>query len=326
MNNLLPSTTAASDLATVPGPASPPDIVAAWLAGREPTTLAAYQQSLADFAAWLQVTTADAAARLLSNGAGAANGLALAYRVAMTDRDLKPSTIAVRLSALRSLVKVARLTGVVNWDLEVPMPRVKAYRDTRGPGLASVAGIVTAAANRDDAKGKRDLAIIRLLYDVALRRAEVVSLDVEHFDPENRRLSVKGKGDNGRVWITLPDATAQAVHDWISERGDAPGPLFVELATGKKLRLSGTSVGRIVTKAGNALGVKARPHGLRHTAITAALDATGGDVRTVARFSRHAKIDTVLKYDDNRIDLAGSVASLVAAAVNQQAQQDNGSR
>jgi hypothetical protein len=57
------------------------------------------------------------------------------------------------------------------------------------------------------------------------------------------------------------------------------------------------------------------PHRLRHAAITQALDGTGGDVRRVKRFSRHAKIDTLLAYDDNRTDQAGEVSALLANGV-----------
>jgi integrase/recombinase XerC len=42
------------------------------------------------------------------------------------------------------------------------------------------------------------------------------------------------------------------------------------------------------------------PHRMRHTSITAALDATDGNVRAVQKLSRHAKIDTLLVYDDAR--------------------------
>ena len=43
-----------------------------------------------------------------------------------------------------------------------------------------------------------------------------------------------------------------------------------------------------------------RFHGLRHEGITAALNATNGDVRTVRMFSGHAKLETLLRYDDQR--------------------------
>jgi hypothetical protein len=57
---------------------------------------------------------------------------------------------------------------------------------------------------------------------------------------------------------------------------------------------------------------RVRPHGFRHHAITRALDLTSGDLRRVQRFSRHRDPRTVLRYDDNRRDLGGEVASLVA--------------
>ena len=49
--------------------------------------------------------------------------------------------------------------------------------------------------------------------------------------------------------------------------------------------------------------------------MTDALDATGGDVRMVQRFSRHRDLRTLTIYDDNRLDLGGDVARLVAGRV-----------
>ena len=72
---------------------------------------------------------------------------------------------------------------------------------------------------------------------------------------------------------------------------------------------------RIVGELGERLRLKVRPHGLRHAAITKILDLTRGDVRAVARFSRHRDIRTLTRYDDNRVDLGGEVARLVAAGV-----------
>jgi len=59
-----------------------------------------------------------------------------------------------------------------------------------------------------------------------------------------------------------------------------------------------------------------RSHGLRHAAITEALEPTNGNVRAVARFSRHRSISVVMKYDDARDDMAGKVAKLVAEAAS----------
>ena len=68
----------------------------------------------------------------------------------------------------------------------------------------------------------------------------------------------------------------------------------------------------MVRALGAAVGLSVRPHGLRHAAIAAALDLTG-DLRAVRRFSRHRDVWTVGRYDDNRADLGGKVAQLVAA-------------
>jgi integrase/recombinase XerC len=54
-----------------------------------------------------------------------------------------------------------------------------------------------------------------------------------------------------------------------------------------------------------------RPHGLRHASVTAALDA-GVDIRKVQKFSRHRDLRTLTLYDDNRSDMAGEVAAVVA--------------
>ena len=55
-----------------------------------------------------------------------------------------------------------------------------------------------------------------------------------------------------------------------------------------------------------------RPHGLRHAAITAVLDRSGGNLRAAAKFSRHRDIRTLMIYDDNREDLGGAMARLIS--------------
>jgi integrase/recombinase XerC len=82
-------------------------------------------------------------------------------------------------------------------------------------------------------------------------------------------------------------------------------------------RLTGDGVAVIIAELAQEAGLEGhvRPHGLRHASITHALDATGGDVRAVQRHSRHRDVKTLQLYDDNRTDLAGRVAALVALSV-----------
>lgn len=289
-------------------PPAAPELVAAFLAGRSPQTLRAYRADIEDFARWLGVPDLDAAAeRLIAHGAGPANAVVLAYRANLRDRQLAAATVNRRLAALRSLVTLARTLGLVSWTLTVPGLPAEAYRDTRGPGLAGVRQLLRRTGKRLDAKGRRDHAIIRLLFDLGLRRSEVVATDRGDLNLEAGTLAVLGKGRTAKVLLTLPEPTRDALTAWLAARGDDPGPLFCGLDRARQGgRLSSTSVYRMV----RALG--ARPHGLRHTAITAALDLTG-DLRAVQRFSRHRDVRVLTYYDDNRADLGGGVARRVAA-------------
>lgn len=290
------------------------EAVALFLAGKSPRTVDAYRLDLSTFAAYVGAGSLDeAAADLLGNGPGHAQARVLGYRAALLDQGLSPATVNRRLAAVRSLVSMARTLGLVAFALEIPGVKTQRYRDTRGPGLSGFRVLLEAAAG-DDMKARRDTAVLRLLWDLALRRAEVVALDLEHYAPSAGTLSILGKGRRERETLTLPPATKAALDRWIALRGTEPGPLIYTLDHRRpRGRLTGVGLWTIVRRLSQDAGIApVRPHGLRHAAITAALDATQGDVRRVQRFSRHRDIRTLGLYDDNRSDLGGEVAALVA--------------
>ena len=300
---------------------APPAVTAepfleAFLAGRSPQTMDAYRRDLRDFAGFVGVADpARAAEELLGRGAGQANLLAIRYRAALLDRGLSPASVNRKLAALRSLVKMARLAGLVPFSLEVENVRSQAYRDTRGPGLAGYRLMLGAVEARGDAKGARDGAMLHLLFDLGLRRAEVVSLDLSDLDLGAGVVSVLGKGRRERVALTLPDPTRCAIERWLDHRGLEEGPLFLSMDRAGKGsgRLTGRALHQVVQTIGLKVGLNVWPHALRHASITTALDMTGGDVRAVAKFSRHMDIRVLGRYDDNREDMAGAIARLIAA-------------
>jgi len=282
-------------------------LVSAFLSGRNEQTLKAYRQDLEDFRAFVGAGTLDeTAGLLLGRGHGEANALALAYKSALVERGLSPASINRRLAALRSLVKLARTLGLVPWTLEVENVRTEPYRDTRGPGREGFCLLLAELDRRGNPKAKRDKVAIRLLYDLGLRRGEVVSLDVEDVDLEAGTVAVMGKGRTEKTRLTLPPETQDALRGWLSVRGDTPGPLFLNFDRAKKgRRLTGAGLYALVRKLGQSGGADVWPHGLRHAAITEALDLTEGDVRAVQRFSRHRDVRVLTIYDDNRTDMAG---------------------
>jgi len=293
-----------------------PGLVAAWLEGRNERTRRAYAQDLDSFRQFIGASTIDEAAEvLLERGHGAANGTALAYRAYLKERRLSAATINRRLASLRSLVHLARTLGLVPWTLEVSNLKAETYRDTRGPGRAGFRSLLQALAGRTDTKARRDLALLRLLHDLGLRRAEVVGLDLEHLDLAGSRLLVLRKGKTDRVWLTIPAPTLVALKDWLVVRGDGPGQLFVGFRGGKGKRLSGGGLYRVVRNLGRRAGVQVRPHGLRHTAITEAVkaaQANGMSLEEVLDFSGHADVRTLMVYRDRERNVQGRLAELVA--------------
>lgn len=295
------------------------DLMAAFLAGRNKRTLRAYAGDLLDFAKFLSQPTAKAAVELLvSLPPGSANAAALGYKAHLAARKLKAATIARRLAALRSMVKLARTLGHITWALDVESPKAQPYRDTRGPGVEGWrAMLVAVQAGPDTPKARRDAAMLWLLYGRGLRRGELVALDLADVDlsPEAPSVAIVGKGQTQKEPLTIAEPCRAALARWVEVRGHHSGPLFGPLDPGADPhgRLTGDGVALIVRALGRRAGLKARvrPHGLRHASITQALDL-GRDVRDVAKFSRHRNIQTVLIYDDRRKDVGGDIARQLA--------------
>lgn len=312
-------------IATVVGPFVPihspawlEGLIYSFLNGRNESTIRAYGRDLDCFRAFTKTTDLDEAAQLLfSHGHGPANALALAYKAYLIEQGLQATTINRRLAALRSLAKMARTLGFIPWTLEVQNVKgATPYRDTRGPGRSAVQRLFDTNGNRLRPKALRDQAAIRLLYDLGLRRAEVVSLDLADVDLGTSKLSVLGKGRSQKHLLSLPEPTKAALTAWLEVRGPEAGPLFTNFDRASKgRRLTGTSLYRIVRALGARIGLEIRPHGLRHTAITEACKAAqtnGVGLEEVLQFSRHKDVRTLMIYRDRERDVQGQLAACVA--------------
>ena len=290
-------------------------LVDAFLAGRRPTTLAAYRADLEAFRCYTGTSTVAYAAKwLLDSPQDFAKLLVSLYQLEMSKRGLQATTINRRLATLRSLVKLANAHGLVTWTLPVENVPVQPYRDTGGPDRDGFRAMLDAAGAQPGPKGLRDVALLRLLHDLGLRRSEAVRLDVEDVELQRNWIFIPGKERAPRELVSLPEPTRAALAAWLEARGSEPGPLFINSdRAGKGHRLTGAAVYHIVGWLGAKAGLTVRPHGLRHLAIATALERTNGDMRAVATFSRHKDLRTLSRYVGSRSDLAGKVASLVAA-------------
>jgi len=298
------------------------DAIALWLSGfTSENTRRAYRREIEAFGVFAGYEDAAAAvANFIALSDGQAHAAADAWRAYKIARGLSPASVNRSMAALNSFVEAARRYGLTTLRLEAKGVKSRAYRDTRGPGMRALRSMIDVAASQSKPeKAARDVAILRLATALGLRRGEIAEMNIGHVDLAGSMISIKGKGRNERETLTIPANVRAALAAWLALRGteDRDAPLFVALTNAARgHRLTGEGIRQIVSEQiGKEAGVKARPHGLRHTAITAALDAFNGDFRKVRDFSRHASLETVRRYDDNRNNFACSVASAIDAII-----------
>ena len=278
------------------------DLIASHLRGKSVNTARAYAADFRAFGLFLSAPGAEAVEMLVTANKAEAFAVVLNWRNQMIEQGLSPATINRRLSALRSVVKLGRMSGVCDWSLEVDNVASESYRDTRGPGVKAIKRMLALAIK----ESARDYLMFRLLFDLGLRRSEVAGLRLIDICEVDDRivLMVLGKGKRERVPMTLPDATVKALVGWLQERGQAPGNLF--------LGMKDHTVYDTVAKYAKRINVRCTPHGFRHTAITEAARITGGDVIKMKKFSRHANVNTLLKYVDNEADHALDISNALS--------------
>lgn len=297
------------------------DLLAELLADkRSPNTRRAYERDLRDF--FRSAADADPSPGLvqefLSLPRADAIALVLSYKAKLIDKNLAEATVNRRLAALKSLVNYAQRLEKCAWDLDaVQGEKLQTYRDTSGLSAADY-GKVLAQCDRTTPKGLRDYALLRLIWDNALRRSELSKADVGDF--EGDRLGILGKGrGTQKEFVGLAPATVGAIGAWLATRTAKPEePLFIALGGGHQgHRLTGSQIYRIVRGRAEDAGITKRfsPHRGRHSSITAAAEATGGDVRKVQKLSRHRKVETVMIYIDQAQNTQSEVSGVLSELV-----------
>jgi integrase/recombinase XerC len=259
--------------------------------------------------------------KFLSLDRHGAYALVSRYKGELIQKGLKSATINRRLAAIKSLVSFSYNCGHSEFMLEaVKSEKLSAYRDTSGVDPETFKRVL-GGIDRGTLKGIRDYALMMLLWSNALRRSEVSKASIADFDPTAKTLRIfgKGRGNNSEI-VSLGIGTVTAIESWLSARGehDPDKALFVSVNAGyRDGRLCTQSIYDIVSDHCQDAGISKTmsPHRVRHSAITAALEATGGDVRRVQKLSRHSSLNTLLIYDDNRKNHQGEVTDLLDSLI-----------
>lgn len=152
--------------------------------------------------------------------------------------------------------------------------------------------------------GRRDTAILELLFSTGLRVSELAGLNRDDINLKTREISVLGKGKRVRVVFISNDAAA-ALSSYLDQRVDEFKPLFIHYAgrrgsvnkDGEDLRLTSRSIQRLVKKYARKAGlaIEPTPHTLRHTFATDLL-REGADLRAVQEMLGHKNVSTTQIY------------------------------
>jgi integrase/recombinase XerC len=272
-------------------------VLADWLATkRSPHTRRVYQKDIENFLSDIDM----ALGKFLTLDRYGAYALVSRYKGDLIKKELKSATINRRLAAIKSLVSFAYNCGHCDFMLEsVKGEKLSSYRDTTGVDSETFKQVL-GGIDRTSLKGIRDYALLMLLWSNALRRSEVSKANIGDFDPVAKTLRIYGKGrGNQSEIVSLGIGTVRAIEAWLEARGETnpAKSLFVSVNPGyRDGRLSTQGIYNIVSDRCKDAGISKAmsPHRIRHSSITAALEATNGDIRRVQKLSRHSSLNTLL--------------------------------
>jgi integrase/recombinase XerC len=234
------------------------------------------------------------------------------------------SSVARKVSALRTFVRYLRREGHIEHDPTALA--VAPRREQTLPVHLSEREMAKLLEMPDagDPLGRRDRAILELVYASGLRLSELESLDLENIDFSARMVRVMGKGAKERM-IPFNQTAERALRAWLKDRAailsrasglgvaNAPAagklrrrsisrrerrvqgePVFINY---RGTRLTGRSVDRLLrrhmAKFSTQTGVS--PHALRHSFATHLLQR-GADLRAIQAMLGHARLSTTQRY------------------------------
>ena len=254
-------------------------------------TLEAYARDLREFASWLgRRSPTKLSVRDLGD-----------YLAALDGRGLARASVARQAATLRCFYAFLQLEGVVP---QSPAELLTAgRRDQVIPGTLTPDQVDRLLSSPDPSTptGRRDQALLELLYATGCRASEVSSLRLTDVHLAESFCTCRGKGGKERV-VPLGRRATQTVGAWIEgprhsfAAHGGKGANWVVLSS-RGNRLSRTRIWEIVRRHAEAAGVPADigPHTLRHSFATH-LVAGGVDLRHVQEMLGHASIATTQRY------------------------------
>lgn len=254
--------------------------------GASPHTIKGYATDLREFAAFAEGVGEVDAARVDAR-------LVRGYLASLHRRGLARTSIGRKLASVRSCFRYLARRGVVEQN---PARQVKTPRPARRLPTFLPKDESKTLLDREPAEseaGRRDHALLELLYATGIRVSECCGLDASDVDRGHATVRVLGKGGRERV-VPVGDIALAALDAYHAARGSTEGPLFTNARGG---RLTVRSAHRIVGARAREAGTGRRvtPHTMRHTFATHML-GEGADLRLIQELLGHRRLSTTQRY------------------------------
>lgn len=230
---------------------------------------------------------------------------------------LKPKTLAVIVSDLRSFMRFLCMEGAVSEDLSKHVPKVRVPRGARIPSVWSRKDVdaILAAVDRSSPKGKRDYAILMLACRLGLRVGDIRNLRLDNLDWKENRVVLQQEKTGVPVILPLTEDVGRAILDYLQHgrpqtqhrevflRVNAPIEPF---ATNDNLHHIIT-VHRQRAKVGLDRMERKGMHSLRHSVATRLLEV-GTPLETIASVMGHLSLESTQLYAKVDIDALRTAA------------------
>ncbi|HMH16004.1 MAG TPA: site-specific integrase [Edaphobacter sp.] len=229
---------------------------------------------------------------------------------------LSPSTINVRLSAVRKLVGEARRNNMIGQEEAASLTDVPNIRQ-KGTRLGNwltreQAKELLVVPDRSTLKGKRDYVILALLVGCALRRNELAELDVATIQQREGRwvlADLEGKGRRIRT-VAIPIWVKHGINAWMTAAGIEDGRLLRSVSKSGKINrdtLSDWAVWSVVGQSSKQIGIERfGAHDLRRTCAKLC-QKSGGDLEQIKFLLGHSSIQTTERYLGSEQDIEMAV-------------------
>jgi len=214
-------------------------------------------------------------------------------RCYLTDYQARKQSSKVTIDNIRRI-----LSSFFSWledeDYILKSPVRRIHKVKTGTSIKETYTDEALELMRDNCTELRDLAIIDMLASTGMRVGEMVLLNREDIDFNERECVVFGKGDKERI-VYFDARTKIHLQNYLNSREDDNPALFVSLQKPyNRLQISGIEVR--LRQYGKRLGItKVHPHKFRRTLATMAIDK-GMPIEQLQQLLGHRRIDTTLQY------------------------------